>query len=173
MTKGWLQSTIIHRNMVKHLKEPLAFYRLGANFYFEQLYILSFLNFFLMLEGLFSEGNTDKKFTIDAFMQNPDLNYGIEQTFEVLSKPNQQVHKSWFDQQIFQNQKVNNDPKIKMLNILYDQRGLLSHYTMKSTRKRNDFDQQQYHSLAFLAMSICHLCSIKVRLAPFRRKEDT
>jgi hypothetical protein len=38
--------------MLQQFKQPLAFYRLGANFYFEKLYILSFLNFFLMLEGL-------------------------------------------------------------------------------------------------------------------------
>ncbi|MEO6520043.1 MAG: hypothetical protein ABIN91_00065 [Mucilaginibacter sp.] len=172
MTKGWLQSTIIHRNMVKHLKEPLSFYRLGANFYFEQLYIISFLNFFLVLEGLFSEGNTNKNFMIEAFMQSLEIEYGIAQTFEMLDKPNQQVHKSWFEQQVYQNQDINDDPKLKLLNVLYDKRGLLSHYSMNSSRKRYDFEQQQYHSLAFLAMSICYFCSIKVRLAPFKQKED-
>jgi hypothetical protein len=107
---------------------------------------------------------------IPAFIRSPDLNYGIDQTLAALDEPQQQVHKSWFEQQHFPNQRVNNDPKLKMLNLLYDQRGLLSHYYIKSPRKRNDFEQWQYHSLAFIAMSICHFCSIKGRLSPFRGK---
>jgi len=47
--------------MVKPLAEPLLFYRLGMNFNFEKMYILSFLNFFLMLEGVFGDDNTEKK----------------------------------------------------------------------------------------------------------------
>jgi hypothetical protein len=54
-----------------------------------------------------------------------------------------------------------------LVNIFYDQRGLLSHYSAASYKKRHDFDQEKYSSLAFTAMSVCHYCSIKLRLAPF------
>jgi hypothetical protein len=170
LTKKWLQDVIIHRNMVKHLKEPLSFYRLGANFYFEKLYILSFLNFFLMLEGVFGVGNTDKKHTIAAFMAAPNLKYGIEQTLETIGQPKHLKFREWFDNFNFNNPVIDDDPLRKMINILYDQRGLLAHNFITGYRKRTNFDQETYHPLAFIAMSICHFCAIKLRLDPFRPK---
>ncbi|NOW95006.1 hypothetical protein [Mucilaginibacter sp. SG564] len=170
--QGWLQGTILHRNRLIHLKEPFRFYRLGANFYAEQEYGLSFLHFFLMIEGLFSEGNSEKKFLIPALMNAEDLNYGIEQTFINLEKPVSVKHLDWFQNQQHQNIEVNNDRKLKLVNILYDHRGLLSHYAMKSSRKRHDFEQAKYHSLAFITMSICKFCSIKLRMNPFRAEDQ-
>jgi hypothetical protein len=167
LTKKWVQDVIVHRNMVKHLTEPLSFYRLGMNFYFEKMYILSFLNFFLMLEGVFGDGNTEKKRTISAFMAAPILSYGIENTLEMIKQPQHQKHQEWFDNFIFTNIVINKDPIRKLVNILYDQRGLLSHYSAAGYKKRHDFEQEKYSSLAFTTMSVCHYCSIKLRLAPF------
>ncbi|MDB5089724.1 MAG: hypothetical protein JWR09_3718 [Mucilaginibacter sp.] len=172
LTKKWLQDVIIHRNMVKHLTEPLSFYRLGMNFYFEKMYILSFLNFFLMLEGVFGDGNTEKKRTIAAFMAASNLVYGIENTLKTIKQPTHQKHQDWFDNYIFTIQAINDDPIRKMINVFYDQRGLLSHYSVSSYRKRHDFEQEKYSSLAFISMSVCHFCSVKLRLDPFRRNGE-
>jgi hypothetical protein len=172
LTKKWLEATIRNRNMAGHLKELLTFYRLGTNFYFDKLYILSFLNFFLMLEGAFGNGKTDKKHTIAAFMQADHLVSTVKKIFVLFESPIFAKHKQWFESYRFDNDDLNIDPVRKMINILYDQRGLLSHYSMTSYRKRNEFDQNSYQSIAFVAMTISKFCADKLRIDQFRIKSE-
>lgn len=171
ITLGWFQDTIIHRRMVGHLTEPLSFYRIGVNHYNQHSYIQAFLHFYLMLEGVFGNGNTNKKILIGAFMDAAYLTYGIENVLKSFDNPVHKKHKDWFDRYSFINNEVNKDPLRKMINIFFDERGKLAHFSNnKNDRRRNNFEERKYQSLAAISMMVCHFCSIKLRLDPFIKK---
>ncbi len=170
VSKNWLENTLIHQGMLNHLTEPLSFYRIGVNHFFEKSYIQAFLYFYMMLEGCFGNGNTKKKQSIDAFMNAQFLIYGIENSLAT-AKDKNDIHKNWFDNYSFTNEEVNEDPIRKMINILVEERGKLAHYLGgEVVRRRNNFEEKKYQSLAWLSMSICNFASIKLRFDPFRKK---
>lgn len=172
ITLGWVQQTLIHRGMVKHLTEPLSFYRIGLNHYHGHYYIQAFLHFYLMLEGAFAKGNSRKDHTIAAFLSEANLVFAIQTTLENLEKPNSSRQKSWFDGYVFNNPVIDNDPVRKMINILVDQRGKLAHNAgINAERRRNNFEERAYQPLASIAMSVCLFATIKLRLDPYRKKE--
>lgn len=171
ITLGWFQDTIIHRRMLGHLTEPLSFYRIGVNHYHQHSYIQAFLHFYLMLEGVFGNGNTNKKIAIGAFMEAPYLAYGINNVLKAFENPIHKKHRDWFNKYIFINSEINIEPVRKMINIFYDERGKLAHYFNSNIdRRRNNFEDRKYQSLAAVAMMVCHFCSIKLRLDPFIKK---
>ena len=170
ITLGWFQNAITHRRMVGHLTEPLSFYRIGINHYNQHTYIQAFLHFYLMLEGVFCNGNTNKKITIDFFMKAPHLAYGINSVLESFENPINKKHKDWFDNYTFINPETGKDPIRKMVNIFFDERGKLAHYSNNTDRKRNNFEDWKYQSLAAICMMVCSFCSIKLRLDPFIKK---
>lgn len=168
ITLGWFQNTIIHRRMLGHLTEPFSYYRIGTNHYNQHTYIQAFLHFFMMLEGVFGTDNTNKKIMIRAFLDAPYLANGINEVLGSLEKPRHKKHKDWFDNYTFINPDIGKEPIKKMINIFYDERGKLAHFlNTSSDRKRNNFEDRKYQSLAWVAMSVCHFCSIKLRLDPF------
>jgi hypothetical protein len=166
---SWLQDTLIHRRMTSHLVLPPSFYRKGCNHYHRLEYIEAFLQFYLMLEGVFGEGQTKNQLVKKAFMNSENLDYGISQILNALEKSNVCQHKTWL-LTLF-NSKSWIYGKESVVKLLVEQRGMLSHYSIKSTRQqRSPFNDAEYHSLAFIAMMIAHFASIKLRLDPFRGK---
>lgn len=170
ITLRWLQNTTINKGMLEHLTEPLSFYRLGTNHYKQHSYIQAFLNFYLMLEGIFGNGNTNKKIVISAFMNATYLTYGINCVIKSFDNPINKKHKDWFNNYVFINPEVSKDPVRKLINIFFDERGRLAHYSNNSSdRRRNNFKERNYQSLAVISMMVCHYCTIKLRLDPFKR----
>ena len=171
VTSNWLQGTLIHRNMLKHLTEPFSFYRIGFNHYHQHSYIQAFLHFYLMLEGVFGSRNTDKTPTIAAFMDSANLLYAINLVLENFNNHAHAKHKGWFVNYSFQKFNFDEDPVRKLINIFVDERGKLAHYLMANEeRRRKNFEENSYQSLAFVSMTVCYFASIKLRFAPFLQK---
>lgn len=171
ITLGWVQDTLIFRNMVGHLVEPLSFYRIGINHYHQHSYIQAFLHFYLMLEGFFGGKNTNKKITIDSFLSAPHLNYAVTACLEIFEGKGYERHKTWFEVYYFGNGDITSDPIRKMINIFFEERGKLAHYiTSNSERRRNNFEDRNYQSLAFVCMIVCRFVINKFRIDPFREK---
>lgn len=165
LTLGWLQSTVIHRRMVEPLVIPLSFFRKGTNHYERLEYIEAFLAFYLMLEGVFGGGHTKNAKVEQAFMASDKLDYAIGQTFRMLE--NQHVQKQWLIDNL--NSKGWPYDKEGLVKLLVDQRGNLSHYSLKSSRKqRNYFEDKDYQPLASIIGGVARFATIKLRLAPFR-----
>ncbi|MFC0513508.1 hypothetical protein ACFFGT_04825 [Mucilaginibacter angelicae] len=166
---NWLQGTLLHRKMLAHLVLPLSFYRKGCNLYHRFEYSEAFLQFYLMLEGLFGNGQTKNQLVKKAFQASPNLHYGIAHILDAMEKPDLSQHKTWLSN--FLGSKGWGYDHEGIIKMLVEQRGVLSHYAIKSTRKqRNTFEDADYHSLGFIAMMIGHFSSIPLRLDPFRGK---
>lgn len=169
LTQDWLQSTIIHRRQLENLVLPLAFFREGANFFHKFQYQNSFINFYLMLEGFFSNGKHWKNEVIIAdFINSEIMNYSIDSAIKYLEQTGGK-HYEWL---INMCKKYNKKPNIEgVAHILVEQRGSLSHFSLASSRKQKDaFADKEYESLAYLAMMICIKASVKLRLEPFKKK---
>jgi len=173
MTLGWIQDTLAFRNMVGHLAEPLSFFRIGINHYDQHSYIQAFLHFYMMLEGFFGGRNKNKKITINSFLAAPHFIYAVNVVLENLSADWSDRHSVWFNQYRFLNKEVEEEPIRKMINIFFDERGKLAHYlSADSERRRNNFEDRKYQSLAFLSMSVCIFLTNKLRIDPFRSKSS-
>ena len=103
ITLSWFQNTIIHRRMLGHLTEPFSYYGIGTNHYNQHAYIHAFLHFFIMWEGVFGTGNTNKKIMIGAFRDASYLANGINEVLSSLKKPLHKKHMDWFDNYAFIN----------------------------------------------------------------------
>ncbi len=168
ITKNWLQNTLLNRNMLSHLVVPFSFYREGINFYKKELYLSSFLNFFLMLEGLFANGKYHKNKMIEEFNKSEILKASIEKSMKTLQNNQQnEIQRLWLNDHYELEKYFDNESIIKLL---VEERGKLSHYSLKSSvRQRNIMDERKYFSLAYITLMICKFSSIGVRLEPFKK----
>lgn len=174
ITLRWIQDTLAFRNMVGHLDEPLSFFRIGVNHYHQHSYIQAFLHFYMMLEGFFGGRNTNKKITIDSFLTAPHFIYAVGMVLERFDSSRPDKHSDWFAKYVFLNKTIEEDPVRKIINIFFDERGKLAHYlATDSERRRNNFEDGKYQSLAFLSMSVCLFATNKLRIDPFRPKSSS
>jgi hypothetical protein len=169
LSKDWLFNTIIHRKQLENLVLPFAFFREGANFFHKFQYQNAFINFYLMLEGVFSNGLYWKNKIIENDFKKSDImNTSILQSINYL----QQIggkHYNWLNQIC---KAYNKNVDIEgVIHILIEQRGCLSHFSLASPNNQKDpFADRDYESLAYLTMIICRNASIKLRLEPFKKK---
>jgi len=166
----WLRDTILHRDRVSHLVSPLSFFRIGSNRFHEFHYSEAFLNFYLMLEGLFGEGQAKNHKVEEAFKGSGILNKAISDFFDYLkSGRGNNAHGVWLENYVMEKKlEFNNEGLIRALISI---RGNLSHYYFKSSRKQRDsFNEKENESIAWIAMCICMFAAIQLRLEPFRAR---
>jgi len=168
VTAGWLQQTLLHRNQVSNLVLPLSFFRKGMNLYYRLEYSEAYVNFFFMLEGLFADGKTETKKVITLFTSSDIMVYAINETLKSLNEESNINHKQWLEKYLKNKAKDISIQSICFM--LTDKRGSLSHFSIKnSVRQRNNFQEKESHSPAFIIMMICRFASIKLRLRSFTK----
>lgn len=169
LSQQWLFQTVVHRKQLENLDLPFAFIREGTNFFHKFQFQNSFINFYLMLEGVFSNGKHYKSEDIKQdFKKSEILKFAITEAIKYLERSNEK-HFDWLKETC---KAYNKNVDIEgIIHLLVEQRGSLSHFSLASRRKqKNLFKDKDYESLAFLAMVICLNASIKLRLEPFKRK---
>jgi hypothetical protein len=167
ITQNWLFQTLIHRRQLQHLDQPFSFYREGINYYLKFQYQNAYINFYLMLEGFFSNGKHFKNEEIkNDFIKSEIIKYAINETITYLIQ-NKDKHYKWILQKCQDyNKNLDNDG---IIHVLVENRGALSHYSLASSRKLKDpFSDHDYESLAVIALMICRFSTIKLRLEPFK-----
>lgn len=122
-----------------------------------------------MLEGFFSNGSNYSNSKIkDDFRNSRVMDFAIELIFQNMKKQKNDVNYKWFRDTCKKYNQIEN--KDGLIHILVEERGKLSHFSTKNTKeKRNPFNDDEYRSIAFIAMMICRFSSIKLRLLPFRQ----
>ncbi|TLU99517.1 hypothetical protein [Dyadobacter luticola] len=168
ITLTWLQETVVHRDRVMHLVSPLSFFRIGSNHFHNFGYSEAFLNFYLMLEGLFGNGQSKNHKVENAFENAPTLMHAISETVLYLDNDTEKnTHKSWMVN--FLQEKGWKYDNLGIIKAIICIRGNLSHYYFKSSRKQRDsFNEKENESIAWITMTICVFSTIKLRLDPFR-----
>jgi hypothetical protein len=172
VTIGWLRDTIIFRKQLSHLALPFSFYRKGVNLYHRFEYSEAFLNFYFMLEGIFGNGKTKNGPVKEEFLKSDFLDFAIDTFLNNLDKDNYENHNIWLVNYL-STKKNNTINKESIISMLVDKRGELSHFSARSTKnQRNNFNENENQSPAFIIMSICLSVTTKLRLAPFRKGEE-
>lgn len=166
LSQDWLFNTIIHKRRLEHLTLPFSFFRNGLKHYKEFQYQEAFLNFYLMLEGVFGNGKFKNDKIKSEFTKSPILIQSIEKLLSNL-KNSQLKHYEWFEEM---SNKYNKEPNIEsVIHIIVEQRGNLSHFSNKTPdRNKNPFKDKDFDSLAFISLMICKYVSNDLRLEPFR-----
>jgi hypothetical protein len=166
LSQEWLFNTIIHKRRLEHLTLPFSFFRNGLKHYKEFQYQESFLNFYLMLEGVFGNGKFKNDKIKSEFKKSPMLIQSIEKLLGDL-KNSQLKHYEWFKEM---SEKYNKEPSIEsVIHIIVEQRGNLSHFSNKNNdRNKNPYKDKDFDSLAFITLMICKYVSNDLRLEPFR-----
>jgi hypothetical protein len=161
---GWLQEVVIRRNMTSHLAPTLSFFRIGADHYHSFKYSEAFLNFYLMLEGFFGNGQSKNHKVEVAFKNSDILKYAMSEAFDFLNSDNAgSPHKVWLESYVKEKGwSFDNDGLIKSIICI---RGNLSHYYFKSSRKQRDcFNEKEHESIACIIMMVCLFATIKLRV---------
>lgn len=167
LSKDWLNSTVIHRRQIEHLALPFSFYKEGVNFFHSFQYQNSFLNFYLMIEGFFGNGEFKNKLVKIEFKKSQILEKAINQTLSFLIQK-KSIHYDWLNNVCKKYNK--NVDKDGIIHFLVEFRGHLSHFSLKNSDKmKNIFKDKDYESLAFISMCICRFASIDLRLSPFKK----
>lgn len=165
ITKNWLQSTVLHERQLGELFIPFAFYRDTTILFHDSRYQSAFCTFYMMLEYFFHE--KDWGIEKDAYKRDLCLSTCLKATLDTL--PKFKAHHSWLINELKRRTKDYNEEGL--LFILNRFRDELSHAVDKN-RNRNVFNDRSFFSLAFIAMNVCLLVSIKKRLLPFVREDN-
>ena len=169
ISKDWLRNTVLYRKQLQHLSLPFSFYRAGVNYYHSFQYQEAFINFYLMLEGFFANNQFKNEKVKSEFKKSIILKKSINSVVLRL-KEMKDVHYEWFITTCEKYNKKADENGI--IHFLVELRGNLSHFSMgKPNKHRNPFADKDFHSLAFIIMSICLFASIDLRLEPFRKEK--
>ncbi len=170
LSKNWLRDCVIHKNRLAHLVLPFSFFKEGSNLYRDFKYQSSFINFYLMLEGIFGNSKDYKNERVKLeFSKSKILEIAINKTISYLTKVQGQ-HYLWLEMTCKKyNKKMD---KTGIIHFLVEQRGNLSHFSIANAKKqKNPFLEKDYHSLAFITMMICIFSSVDLRLEPYRQEK--
>lgn len=167
ITKNWLSETIFFKEQMGNLYIPFSFFREGVNQYHQYRYQGAFCTFYMMLEYFFYDESRKYGIRNDAYKKYLVLNTALCQTLEYVE--HSRIHYNWLNQELKKRNKNNNvEGLLFILNRFRDE---LSHATSNDSC-RNPFKEENYSSLAFIAMSVCLHVSIKMRLLPFVQEEN-
>lgn len=167
ISKDWLQNTVIHRRQLEHLALPFSFFREGIDSFNNYQYQQSFINFYLMLEGFFANGEFKNEKVKSQFKNSPILVKAIKLTLDYLEK-NKGKDYEWLIN--ICNKYNKHVDEIGVIHFLVELRGNLSHFSInKPDKHKNPFKDNDFKSLALISMIICRFISIDLRLEPFRR----
>lgn len=136
------------------LTVPMSFFREGANDYSDHKYVNAFINFYLYVEHLYSNGKTKNDHVERELLKSTHVRDGVQ---------------NWMD---LQDQRFGDDHVTALNNLLSERqwpydvehlvrllvrvRGEVHHSSSRSSKRQgNPFNHLDYRSVAYLAMGIC------------------
>jgi len=152
-----LQDVLEIRPQLNHLVIPVSFVREGANEYRNQRYIMAYFQFYFFFEGLYGNGKTKNRDVEREFLNSSHLKTAAEMVLGSLENGGKHEEALRSFAELYN---VNLD-STGLLQLFVRLRGELHHYSVRSTRpKGHPLNQQDYHSPAFIAMSVCIQCLV-------------
>lgn len=117
------QDTLFYSKRLDENYIPFSYFRLGASFFDEEEYYLSYINYFMMIEFLYGNGKTKKRETIIEFGKSDILVLSILMTINTfrIGDPNLE----WLKNECRKKQKEYNVEGL--IFILVDHRGMIAH----------------------------------------------
>jgi len=142
-----------HRELLRPLRVLKAFWREGQNEMEACRFIQAFMNFFLVIEGLYANGQFGKKEVLREFSASQELNDAVEGFLKSRHYPGSDKHDLALQEMVAHRKKQYDVPGL--LYVLVDTRGELAHYLQKSRRKYGDpFRHEEYEAIVLLGLFI-------------------
>lgn len=135
ISENWLKEIMIFRRQLNHLVMPFSYMKDGIVEYNKQNYQKSFMNFYLMIEGCFSNGKNFKNSVVkNDFANSNILDFAIKKMFMELCKGIHVSEHKWF---VNECKKYNKEPfkKESLIHLLVENRGKLSHFSIRACLK--------------------------------------
>lgn len=145
------QDTLFYCKKLSENYVPYTYYRLGASFFDEGEYYLSYINYFMMLEYLFANGETRQDPMRREFEKSNILILSVLKAIKTFPKEDSNIE--WL-----QNECKNRQKKYTVDGVIYvliKLRGTIAHgINNRSGKYRND--QQLLRPICFVLGMICH-----------------
>jgi hypothetical protein len=147
----YIQVLMQRRPRHEHLTVPLAFYREGRNEFLQFRYVQAFVNFYFMIEGLFGGGGPNYRVK-ERFKASPTLVSAAGDAAHVVF--GQPRHSEAL--RALARCGLGPPDANTVLDLLVDVRGILHHYSVKSSQTQaHPHNQHEFESVAYLAMAVC------------------
>lgn len=130
---------------------PLAFYRTGTNEYRHKNYVGAFINFYMMLEGLYGSGKTKNRAVLEQFKLSDELKNAVTATIKPLGDAikNKQINDCL---STYGKRRMVDD----VLEFFVSCRGNLSHFSLKKQKgQATPLNTRNYGIEAFIIMVVC------------------
>lgn len=149
-----LSNLILFRKMLPEAHIPFSYYRQAKVFFDNDNYYFAFINYFMMLEFCFADGNFHKKDMSNSFKKSILLKLCVLSALSMIRKNDSNaVNYKWLIEACKIRHKEANFEGV--IYLLVEYRGLLSHASERS--KKYLFDNYKLRPLAFITSVICFL----------------
>lgn len=144
------QDTLFYSKRLDENYIPFSYFRLGASFFDEEEYYLSYINYFMMIEFLYGNGKTKKRETIIEFGKSDILVLSILMTINTfpIGDPNLE----WLKNECRKKQKEYNVEGL--IFILVDYRGMIAHGSKRRSGMYRD-NPNLLRPISFILGMIC------------------
>lgn len=152
LNKDDFQDTLFYSKKLSDEYVPFTYYRLGKSFFDEGEYYLSFINYYMMIEFLYSKGNTKRYQEERDFGQSDVLRLSILMVINLL--PKNDLNYKWLQEECKRIQKDCNVETI--IHILVEYRGRIAHGLKNNRSGEYRSNQQLLRPITYLLGMICY-----------------
>lgn len=152
LNKDDFQDTLFYCKRLSDEHVPFTYYRLGKSFFDDDEYYLSFINYYMMIEYLYSRGNTTKTQEKKDFGKSDVLRLSILMVINLLPKNN--LNYKWLQEECKRIQKDCNVETI--IHILVEYRGRIAHGLKNNKSGEYRSNQQLLRPITYLLGMICY-----------------
>lgn len=152
LNKNDFQDTLFYSKKLSNEYVPFTYFRLGKSFFDEGEYYLSYINYYMMIEYLYSSGNTTKTQEKRDFGKSDVLRLSILMVINLLPKNN--LDYKWLQEECKRIQKDCNVETI--IHILVEYRGRIAHGLKNNRSGEYRSNQQLLRPITYLLGMICY-----------------
>ena len=151
VTNNNLFNIVLFRKQFPESHVPFTYYRQAKTFFDNSNYYFAFINYFMMLEFCFAEGEFHKNRMTKKFLNSNQLKLCVLATISILKSMDNGGNYNWLVSECKSRQK--NVDFEGVVYVLIEYRGLLSHASEKS--KKYLFESSRLRPIAFITGLIC------------------
>ena len=167
LVKRNLMNILAYRRMLRENHIPFTYYKQAKNFFEDKSYYFAFINYFMMLEYCFGNGQFKKESLLKAFKSSVILMKSTKTAFNLFNNK-EGGNKTWLIEECRKRNKTYDENSI--LYIFVEYRGLLSHAS-KNSEKYLYNDTELFPITLFLSL-VCLLVCGNLQISKFMSKEQ-
>lgn len=163
-----LTNIVMCRKMLKFNHIPFTYYKQAKNLFEKQDYYFAYINYFMMLEYCFGDGQFKKDALLKAFKSSGLLLKSIKTVFKIIDKEGKGNHKKWLINECSNRNKEYSENILIYLFVEY--RGILSHATKKSEKYL--YNKSELFNITSILSLVCLSVCGNLQISGFMRDEQ-